>query len=51
MGATKLCKLWPVVVWALIYFQNTTWYNAFLPSQDNAKRNDDIAYSFSSKSS
>ena len=40
MGRLILCQLWPVVIWALIHFQNTTWYNNFLPSQDNAKRND-----------
>jgi len=45
MGRLKLCQLWPVVIWALIDFQNTTWYNDFLPSQDNAKRNDDVACS------
>jgi len=45
MGRLKLCQLWPVVIWALIHFQNTTWYNDFLPSQDYAKRNDDVACS------
>ena len=27
MGRLILCQIWPVVIWALIHFQNTTWYN------------------------